>query len=93
MLRHTHSLFGRRPLLSPQLLGANLTLARRRWYHFDTHEFVKRLEKEGLNRAQAEGVMNAIAEVIDESMRNITSKMVTKATSEKVRVHCCYTWM
>jgi len=52
-------------------------------FHFDTHHFVQRLEREGLNRAQAEGIMSAMAEVIDESIRNMTSNMVTKAEQEK----------
>ncbi|RPD64343.1 DUF1640-domain-containing protein [Lentinus tigrinus ALCF2SS1-7] len=52
-------------------------------FHFDTHHFVQRLEREGLNRAQAEGIMSALAEVIDESIRNMTSNMVTKADQEK----------
>ncbi|KAG6819975.1 hypothetical protein H0H93_006878 [Arthromyces matolae] len=52
-------------------------------FHFDTHHFVQRLEREGLNRAQAEGIMTAMAEVIDESIRNMTSNMVTKAEHEK----------
>ncbi|TCD68434.1 hypothetical protein EIP91_010835 [Steccherinum ochraceum] len=52
-------------------------------FHFDTHHFVQRLEREGLNRAQAEGIMTAMAEVIDESVRNMTSNMVTKADQEK----------
>ncbi|KAG6812834.1 hypothetical protein H0H92_016103 [Tricholoma furcatifolium] len=52
-------------------------------FHFDTHHFVQRLEREGLNRAQAEGIMTAMAEVIDESIRNMTSNMVTKAEQEK----------
>jgi len=52
-------------------------------FHFDTHHFVQRLEREGLNRAQAEGIMTAMAEVIDESIRNMTSNMVTKADQEK----------
>ncbi|KAI5894914.1 DUF1640-domain-containing protein [Schizophyllum commune H4-8] len=52
-------------------------------FHFDTHHFVERLEREGLNRAQAEGIMTAMAEVIDESIRNMTSNMVTKAEQEK----------
>jgi len=55
-------------------------------FHFDTHHFVQRLEREGLNRAQAEGIMSAMAEVIDESIRNMTSNMVTKAEQEKARV-------
>jgi hypothetical protein len=45
---------------------------------------VQRLEREGLNRAQAEGIMAAMAEVIDESIRNMTSNMVTKADQDKV---------
>ena len=57
---------------------------RRPDFHFDTHHFVQRLEREGLNRAQAEGIMTAMAEVIDESIRNMTSNMVTKAEQEKV---------
>ena len=57
-------------------------------FHFDTHHFVQRLEREGLNRAQAEGIMSAMAEVIDESIRNMTSNMVTKAEQEKVRIAC-----
>ncbi|KAH9479612.1 Protein FMP32, mitochondrial [Psilocybe cubensis] len=56
-------------------------------FHFDTHHFVQRLEREGLNRAQAEGIMSAMAEVIDESIRNMTSNMVTKAEQEKARIH------
>ena len=59
---------------------------RRMEFHFDTHHFVQRLEREGLNRAQAEGIMSAMAEVIDESIRNMTSNMVTKADQEKVRL-------
>lgn len=57
----------------------------RRDFHFDTHHFVRRLEREGLNRAQAEGIMSAMSEIIDESIRNMTSNMVTKADQEKVR--------
>ena len=53
-------------------------------FHFDTHHFVQRLEREGLNRQQAEGIMAAMAEVIDESIRNMTANMVTKADQEKV---------
>ena len=48
---------------------------------------MQRLEREGLNRAQAEGIMSAMAEVIDESIRNMTSNMVTKADQEKVCIH------
>ncbi len=59
------------------------TSARLSDFHFDTHHFVQRLEREGLNRAQAEGIMTALAEVIDESIRNMASNMVTKADQEK----------
>ncbi|KAF9647209.1 DUF1640-domain-containing protein [Thelephora ganbajun] len=52
-------------------------------FHFDTHHFVQRLEREGLNRQQAEGIMAAMAEVVDESIRNMTANMVTKADQEK----------
>lgn len=70
----------RKPLNNKRSFSAT----RRRYdFHFDTHHFVQRLEREGLNRAQAEGIMTAIAEVIDESIRNITSNMVTKADQEK----------
>jgi len=72
-------------------IGIRFSLSRefsrcRPWsdFHFDTHHFVQRLEREGLNRAQAEGIMAAMAEVIDESIRNMTSNMVTKAEQEKV---------
>jgi hypothetical protein len=62
------------------------TTSTRNDFHFDTHHFVQRLEREGLNRAQAEGIMSAMAEVIDESIRNMTSNMVTRAGHEKVQV-------
>ena len=45
---------------------------------------MQRLEREGLNRQQAEGIMTAMAEVIDESIRNMTGNMVTRADQEKV---------
>ncbi|KAF7309658.1 Mitochondrial protein [Mycena indigotica] len=64
---------------------------RRGEFHFDTHHFVQRLEREGLNRAQAEGIMAAMAEVIDESIRNMTSNMVTKAEQEKASTKHQYT--
>jgi hypothetical protein len=75
----------RQPLF-PQTRRSFRTTAPRDNFHFDTHHFVQRLEREGLNRAQAEGIMSAMAEVIDESIRNMTSNMVTKADHEKVRV-------
>ncbi|KAG9312879.1 hypothetical protein JVU11DRAFT_6312 [Chiua virens] len=66
----------------PPTRGFRMT-ATRHDFHFDTHHFVQRLEREGLNRQQAEGIMTAMAEVIDESIRNMTSNMVTKADQEK----------
>lgn len=71
------------PSLSPSSRAFHAT-PRASDFHFDTHHFVQRLEREGLNRAQAEGIMSAMAEVIDESIRNMTSNMVTKADQEKV---------
>jgi hypothetical protein len=75
--------------VSSSLANASFhTTSARYEFHFDTHHFVQRLEREGLNRAQAEGIMTAMAEVIDESIRNMTANMVTKAEHEKV---CVYT--
>jgi len=59
--------------------------SKRQDFHFDTHHFVQRLEREGLKREQAEGIMSAMAEVIDEAIRNMTSNVVTKAAQEKVQ--------
>ena len=53
-------------------------------FHFDTHHFVQRLEREGLTRAQSEGIMASMSDVIDESLRNLSQSMVTKAQQEKV---------
>jgi len=79
--------FIRSPLFSPHLLFTATRSFRSTTpcpdFHFDTHHFVQRLEREGLNRAQAEGIMSAMAEVIDESIRNMTSNMVNKADQEK----------
>jgi hypothetical protein len=52
--------------------------------YFDSHQFVSRLEKEGLSRDQAEGVMAAIEQVIDESMKNLITGLVTRSEMEKV---------
>jgi hypothetical protein len=54
-------------------------------FHFDTHHFVQRLEREGLTRAQSEGIMAAMADVVDESIRNLAQNMVSKVQQEKVR--------
>lgn len=40
-------------------------------YHFDTHHFVQRLEREALSREQAEGVMASLTSVIEEAARNV----------------------
>ena len=76
--------------LFPHLHRGFRTTTTRDDFHFDTHHFVQRLEREGLNRAQAEGIMSAMAEVIDESIRNMTSNMVTKTDHEKVLVPTLY---
>jgi hypothetical protein len=52
--------------------------------HFDTHQFVQRLEGQGLNRTQAEGVMTVLAEVVDESIKGMEAALVSKAEQEKV---------
>ncbi|KAH9072222.1 hypothetical protein EDB83DRAFT_2361766 [Lactarius deliciosus] len=57
----------------PHLYRTFRTTSTRDDFHFDTHHFVQRLEREGLNRAQAEGII----------IRNMTSNMVTKADHEK----------
>ncbi|KAJ7180491.1 hypothetical protein C8R46DRAFT_584662 [Mycena filopes] len=81
---YKHSMFRLALRPPPQILRRTFTSTRpRNEFHFDTHHFVQRLEREGLNRAQAEGIMTAMAEVIDESIRNMTSNMVTKAEQEK----------
>ncbi|KAF9159357.1 hypothetical protein BGX20_002988, partial [Mortierella sp. AD010] len=52
-------------------------------YHFDTHRFVEKLEREGFSRQQSEAIMNALDEVVTESMNNLTKNMVTKADQDK----------
>lgn len=86
MVLSTFRLATRRPSIWLSISNRNFSMTQTRSdFHFDTHHFVQRLEREGLNRAQAEGIMSAMAEVIDESIRNMTSNMVTKAEQEKVR--------
>ncbi|KAH7092843.1 DUF1640-domain-containing protein [Auriculariales sp. MPI-PUGE-AT-0066] len=65
------------------LARAFATSLRTGQYHFDTHHFVQRLEREGLSKEQAEGVMTALSSVIEEAARNMTANMVTKADHEK----------
>lgn len=52
--------------------------------HFDTAEYVQRLEREGLSRRQAEGVIDTLEEVIEESIRNMQGNLVTRAEQDKV---------
>ena len=70
------------PLLSRSLSSSPSLFAQ---HHFDTHQFVRRLEHEGLSKKQAEGVMEAIESVIDESVQTMSGGFVTKAAQEKVR--------
>ncbi|KAG6856670.1 hypothetical protein H0H87_002047 [Tephrocybe sp. NHM501043] len=49
-------------LIPRTLIRSFATSTPRSDFHFDTHHFVQRLEREGLNRAQAEGIMTAMAE-------------------------------
>lgn len=53
--------------------------------HFDTAQYVQRLEREGLSRRQAEGVIDTLEEVIEESIRNMQANLVTRAEQDKVR--------
>ncbi|KAF8705341.1 hypothetical protein RHS03_05632, partial [Rhizoctonia solani] len=73
-----------RPVFLPQRARWIHTLPPpRSQHHFDTHQFIQRLESEGLSRSQAEGIMTAVAEIIDESVRNMSRNMVTKTDQEK----------
>ncbi|KNE98309.1 hypothetical protein PSTG_08384 [Puccinia striiformis f. sp. tritici PST-78] len=53
--------------------------------YFDSHQFVTRLENEGLNREQSEGLMLAIEQVIDESMKNLITGLVTRIDFAKLK--------
>ena len=64
-----------RPLHTATYLGAQ--------YSFDTAQFVSRVEREGLSRKQAVGVMEALQEVVEESIRTMTSNLVTRSEQEK----------
>lgn len=75
----------RTPLrIAPASLTSIHTSASIKDFHFDTHHFVQRLEREGLTRNQAEGIMASMTDVIEESIRNLTQNMVSKAQQEKV---------
>lgn len=53
--------------------------------HFDTAEYVDRLEQEGLTRKQAEGVIDTLEEIVEESIKNMQANLVTRAEQDKVR--------
>lgn len=82
--RHTVRLQHRQLWQRPTSIRSFHVSPTARDFHFDTHHFVQRLEREGLTRAQSEGIMASIADVIDESIRNLTQNMVSKAQQEKV---------
>ncbi|KAK4703396.1 hypothetical protein P7C70_g2822, partial [Phenoliferia sp. Uapishka_3] len=52
--------------------------------HFDTSEYVTKLEKQGLSRQQAESIIDTLEEVIEESVRNMQGNLVTRAEQDKV---------
>ena len=54
-----------------------------RGYHFDTHDLIGRLEKEGLTREQAVGLTEALEDVIDESIQSMVANLVTRSEQEK----------
>lgn len=58
---------------------------RSRSYHFDTHQLVSRLEREGLSPQQSIGIMSALEDVVKESMSSLVANLVTRSEQEKVR--------
>lgn len=60
--------------------------SRTRAYHFDTHQLVSRLEREGLSPQQATGIMTALEDVVKESMSSLVANLVTRSEQEKVRL-------
>ncbi|EGG12377.1 uncharacterized protein MELLADRAFT_89081 [Melampsora larici-populina 98AG31] len=51
--------------------------------HFDSHQFVTQLQKDGLSRDQAEGLILAIEQVIDQSIKGLITGLVTRNEIEK----------
>lgn len=51
--------------------------------HFDSSEYVDRLEQQGLSRGQAEGLVSTLESVIEESMSNMRANLVTRAEQNK----------
>ena len=66
------------------LQSAASQAARTRHYHFDTHQLVSRLEREGLSPQQATGIMTALEDVVKESMSSLVANLVTRSEQEKV---------
>lgn len=52
--------------------------------HFDTADYVTRLESHGLSRSQAEGVIDTLEEIIGESIQTMQGNLVTRAEQDKV---------
>lgn len=52
--------------------------------HFDTSEYVGRLEREGFTRQQAEGVIDTLEEVIQGSIQDMQGNLVTRGEQDKV---------
>ncbi|ORY88024.1 mitochondrion protein [Leucosporidium creatinivorum] len=52
-------------------------------YHFDTADYVTRLESHGLSRTQAEGVIDTLEEIIGESIQTMQGNLVTRAEQDK----------
>ncbi|POW22507.1 hypothetical protein PSHT_01125 [Puccinia striiformis] len=78
--RNSGPTYSRRPVLSSCKFT---TSSSHLLPYFDSHQFVTRLENEGLNREQSEGLMLAIEQVIDESMKNLITGLVTRSEMEK----------
>lgn len=51
--------------------------------HFDSHQFISRLESQGLSRDQAEGLTSALEDVIDEAMKGLMAGLMTRSEMEK----------
>lgn len=74
----------RRALLSQSTICTRVAHRMLSSYHFDTQQFVHRLEEDGLTHKQAVGVMSALQDVVQESMNNMVTNLVTRAEQEKV---------
>ncbi|KAL8280609.1 hypothetical protein RQP46_006932 [Phenoliferia psychrophenolica] len=87
-LLHLHHIPSPSPSLAPR--GAAV-LVRRPFHsrpplqaaHFDTSEYVTKLEQQGLSRQQAESIIDTLEEVIEESVHNMQGNLVTRAEQDK----------